>query len=190
MVFKLLAQNIVHHAINVFLFTKSDIKTTVIPVVCDLQFRLILLLTHLMYKTVFAVVAAPIASVDRLPHIVFWIWLHLLQFDISNQIVAPEEDKENKAYRPIASGRISLRDALIIRWVLVPICLGLSMLYSKQVLYASVAAAFLTVLYNELQFSARHWIIRNMVNAGGFMTFETAATLIAGTGRIMESYRS
>ena len=129
----------------------------------------------------FALVAAPLYSLQRIPHIVLWIWLHILQFDVANQCISPEEDKLNKADRPLAAGRITVRQAVILRWALLPICLLVSLSYSRSVLFASIAMAALTILYNELQVHAAHWSIRNLMNAVGYATFETGATLIAGT---------
>ncbi|KAI0062573.1 hypothetical protein BV25DRAFT_1803812 [Artomyces pyxidatus] len=145
-----------------FYFTKSDIKTTLIP------------------NTLFAVAAAPISGLDRLPHVMFWIWFHLLQFDVSNQSLQPEEDMLNKAYRPIPSGRITLRNAVRLRWLLVPTCWALSALYSTEVLGASMAFITFTILYNERSGHSGHFLIRNLVNAAGYAAFETGATLIAG----------
>ncbi|KIM78588.1 hypothetical protein PILCRDRAFT_11056 [Piloderma croceum F 1598] len=75
-----------YHLKTLFLFTKSDVKTTVIPV------------------SVFAAAATPLVSFDCLPHVIFWVWLHLLQFDVSNQYLDPTEDALNKPDRPIPSG--------------------------------------------------------------------------------------
>lgn len=123
--------------------------------------------------------SGPIYHPTRLPHIVLWIWIHLLQFDISNQTQSPEEDALNKAYRPLPSKRVSLEAAIAVRWALVPACLIISALYSRAVLLSSFALISLTVVYNELAFHARHWLVRNMVNAAGFASFELGATLIA-----------
>ncbi|KAH9918274.1 UbiA prenyltransferase family [Fomitopsis serialis] len=150
-----------HIAYTLFLFTKSDIKTTVIPVTC------------------FAIAAAPVLQVRCIPHAVFWIWIHLLQFDVSNQTLRPEEDLLNKKYRPIPSKRIQIRTALVLRWVLVPVCLAISWLYSAEVLCASVALILLTTIYNEMSAHSKGWLIRNLVNAAGFASFEVGATLVA-----------
>src|ERR1700734_2784258 len=119
-----------YHLKTLFLFTKSDIKTTVIPVVG----YICIFLTHPAAdgypQSVFAAAAAPLASFDRLPHVIFWVWLHLLQFDVSNQYLDPTEDTLNKPFRPIPSGRVTLRQAQILRWALVPICMALSTCYS------------------------------------------------------------
>ncbi|KAI0313069.1 UbiA prenyltransferase family [Amylostereum chailletii] len=158
-----LATSAAYTAYTAFLFTKSDIKTTVIPV------------------SFFAVAAAPIVNWSHLPHVVFWIWLHVLQFDVSNQTMDPEEDGRNKRDRPLPSGRITLRSARILRWALVPACWALSACYSLETIYASVALVTLTVIYDELHAHAGHWTVRNTVNALGFASFEVGATLVAGS---------
>ncbi|KAJ7186133.1 UbiA prenyltransferase family, partial [Mycena filopes] len=147
---------------TLFLFTKSDIKTTLIPI------------------TFLAAASGPLSSVSRLPHIAFWIWLHLLQFDVSNQTMDPEEDAMNKQDRPLPSKRISLSQALFLRWLLVPLCWGLSICYSLETFYASIALVALTVTYDEFHAHSGHWLLRNTVNAAGFASFEVGATLIAG----------
>ncbi|KAJ6544152.1 UbiA prenyltransferase family [Mycena capillaripes] len=143
---------------TMFLFTKSDIKTTVIPIA--------------------TAASAPLSSIYRLPNIIFWIWLHVLQFDVSNQILDPEEDAMNKQDRPLPSKRMSLSEAFIFRWLLVPVCWALSTCYSVQTLYASIALALLTIIYNEWKASKGHWLVRNVVNAAGFASFEVGATLV------------
>ncbi|KAJ7756756.1 UbiA prenyltransferase family-domain-containing protein [Mycena maculata] len=148
-----------HFLYTMFLFTKSDIKTTVIPI---------------------ATASAPLSSIYRLPHVVFWIWLHLLQFDVSNQTLQPEEDAMNKQDRPLPSKRISLSQAVILRWVLIPMCGALSVCYSVETVYASIALVMLTIIYNELEAHSGHWLVRNTVNAAGFASFEVGATLVAG----------
>ncbi|KAF8177699.1 UbiA prenyltransferase family [Pholiota molesta] len=156
---------LIHAAYTAFLFTKSDIKTTLIPV------------------TFFAIAAAPINNISQLPHVVFWTWIHLLQFDVSNQTMDPDEDALNKNDRPLPSKRITLKNAIILRWILVPFCFAISSAYSVEALYSSVALVLLTVLYNELAAHAGNFVVRNMVNAGGFMAFEFGATLLAGSDR-------
>ncbi|RDX47517.1 hypothetical protein OH76DRAFT_1354186 [Lentinus brumalis] len=144
-----------------FLFTKSDMKTTVVPV------------------SSLAAASAPLSDISRLVHIVFWVWLHVLQFDVSNQTMDPDEDEMNKRDRPLPAKRITLQQALFFRWLLVPICWAYSALYSIETLYASMALVALTVIYDELGAHRMHWAIRNLVNALGFCAFETGATLVA-----------
>ncbi|KAF9475242.1 hypothetical protein BDN70DRAFT_915057 [Pholiota conissans] len=161
---------IVDAVYTAFLFTKSDIKTTLIPIASRRH-------------TFFAVATAPMTDFARLPNVIMWIRVHLLQFDVSNQTMDPDEDILNKGYRPIPAKRITLANAIILRWLLVPICFAISLAYSVQTLYASFALVGLTVLYDELGAHASNFIVRNVVNACGFMAFESGATLVAGTDR-------
>lgn len=120
------------------------------------------------------------ASFSGLLHSAFWLWLHLLQFDVANQIYAVVEDTLNKAHRPLPAGRISPQNATVLRWALIPLCLVISALYSAQAVYASVMFAFLTFIYNELHADAGFWLVRNVVNGLGFAAFEWGTTLLAG----------
>ncbi|KLO11399.1 hypothetical protein SCHPADRAFT_831206 [Schizopora paradoxa] len=149
--------------VTLFLFTKSDFKTTVFP------------------ATLMAVAAAPtsLRTPSHLLHSLFWVWLHVLQFDVSNQTINPLEDELNKSYRPLPSKRISLKHALILRWFLVPLCWLLSICYSNQVLYASFGISILTILHNELA-AHQHWTGKNGFVAFGSATFEAGAILVIG----------
>jgi len=145
-------------------FTQSDIITTIIP------------------TTFFAIAAAPLCDLRRIPHVVFWIWMHLLQFDVANQVVDPEEDGRNKSFRPIPAGLISLRDATILRWVLIPTCLLLSAMYSTHVFSVSVVLSSLVIWYNEFG-AHEHWFSKNVMTAVGYSSFELGGTLVAGCNR-------
>ena len=109
----------------------------------------------------------------------FWLWVHVLQLDVSNQTVSPEEDERNKNYRPIPAKRITLRNARILRWSLIPLCCLLSACYSIQVVYVSIVLSILGWVYNEGQFSSP-WFSRNLLNAMGLASFEIGACLISG----------
>ncbi|KAG2141128.1 UbiA prenyltransferase family [Suillus bovinus] len=147
--------------LTIFLFVKSDIKTTLIPI------------------TILSISSAPLCTPNRIFPLVWWIFLHLLQFDTSNQIQDVEEDAKNKPIRPLPAGRISLRHATILRWGLVPACWIGSVLHGGPVLFSSVTLVLFTILYNELQ-AHRHWLTKNIVTALGFASFEVGGTLIAG----------
>ncbi|KAJ7777002.1 UbiA prenyltransferase family [Mycena metata] len=149
------AQNALYfHLQTLCLFTKYDTKTILLPI------------------TLLAIASAPLSSAYHLPHVIFWIWFHLLQFNVSNQLLQPEEDALNKPDRPLPSNRLSLPQAILLRWCLVPLCLGLSDCYSVEALYVSIAVVALTFLYNEGSAHRQHWLIRNAVNAAGLACFE------------------
>ncbi|KAL4063855.1 UbiA prenyltransferase family-domain-containing protein [Scleroderma citrinum] len=158
---------------TVFLFTRSDIRICLIPV------------------TLFAIAAAPLSSPIRLIDTTFWVWLHLLQFNVANQIKAPEEDKINKPSRPIPSGRITVHQATILRWALVPICLAYSALYSPQLTWVSLVMLLFTTWYNE-HGGDKESFSKNLLTAIMYGCLELGGTLVAGrdhtqispTGRI------
>ena len=130
-------------------------------------------------QTPFGVVAAPKPQPLNIIHAAFWLWMHILQFDVSNQTLSLEEDQQNKGYRPLPSGRISLRNALVFRWTLVPMCFALSLCYSVETLYVSIIFAVLTIFYNEMGAHSRHWLVRNTVNALGYGAFSAGTALVA-----------
>ncbi|KLO06879.1 hypothetical protein SCHPADRAFT_945726 [Schizopora paradoxa] len=162
-VFKVV-KNIWEIAVTLFLFTKSDFKTTVFP------------------ATLMAAACAPLQTPSHLLHAFFWVWLHILQFCVSNQSVNPLEDKVNKQDRPLAANRISLEHALVLRWSLVPICWLWSLCYGTQVLYASVWLSALTLLHNEFS-ASQHWVGKNGIVALGATAFELGAILVIGDDR-------
>ena len=127
-----------------------------------------------------AAASAPLASLSRLPHILFWLWLQVLALDLSNQALDVEEDKLNKPDRPIPAGRISLKTTLVLRWLMPFVCFLWSASYSKELLYASMFNCFLVFVYDEMGLANGHWLGRQVVNAFGHVSFELGATLLAG----------
>ncbi|KAH8110328.1 UbiA prenyltransferase family-domain-containing protein [Phellopilus nigrolimitatus] len=181
-----------YHFNTTLLFTASDWKTTVIPIV-SISISFIFLTPSFALelgarskfdfatRTSLACASAPLSSPTRIPHVLFWTWFHVLQFNFSNQTVSPEEDALNKPERPIPAKRIALETALFFRWwVMPPLCCLLSVMYSWECVGASMLLCVFTVLYDELGASAGHWAGRNAVNALGFMAFELGSCLIAG----------
>ncbi|KAF9223073.1 hypothetical protein BS17DRAFT_151723 [Gyrodon lividus] len=153
--------DICYHLYTVFLFTKNDIRTAVIPV------------------TLFAIAAAPLYSPIHVLHSALWIWLHLLQFNVANQIKAPEEDKINKPSRPLPAGRITVHNATVFRWFLAPLCLGYSALYSTQLVFTSLQMQLFTLWYNELG-GDNKWLSKNILTALMYGCLELGGTLTAG----------
>jgi len=153
---------------TLFLFTKSDIKTTLVPI------------------AIVGMVAAPVYSFRHFLEEFSWIWLHLLQFTTANQsssLTAITEDTDNKPDRPIPSGRMTRKQVRVLRWSLVPVCWWVSSWFGKSVVYASVGVVAITFWYNELNGGGRHWFVRNLLNGIGFGAFETGAVLLAGQNR-------
>ncbi|KAE9410130.1 hypothetical protein BT96DRAFT_984443 [Gymnopus androsaceus JB14] len=128
--------------------------------------------------TVFSHALASYHSVPRFALVVFWVWMHLLYFTITNQTfgASPEEDAANKPNRPIPSKRISVEAATILRWLLVPINLALSV-YSGTV--PSGAAIFILTSIYCGSGGHSHWLTKNGCAAAFYALFEYGATQIA-----------
>ncbi|KIM82452.1 hypothetical protein PILCRDRAFT_25473, partial [Piloderma croceum F 1598] len=89
------------------------------------------------------------------------------------------EDALNKPDRPIPSGCITLHQAKILQWALIPTCMALLASYSTSTMWSSVLLCVLTYTYDELQLHAGHWITQNLNNVFGFTSFELGVTLVA-----------
>ncbi|KAF8523827.1 UbiA prenyltransferase family-domain-containing protein [Gautieria morchelliformis] len=156
-----LVTEIAWHIHTLILFTYTDYKTIFCPI------------------TLFAAVAAPVYSVPRMLHSILWIWVHLLQCNVSNQYKSYDEDMINRPWRPIPSGRVSGNAAIRLRLCLVPICLGVSSFHGWDVVFASAGLTMTMILYDELQL-AGHWVGKNFCNVSGYLTFELGATKVMG----------
>ncbi|KAI0325840.1 hypothetical protein GY45DRAFT_183908 [Cubamyces sp. BRFM 1775] len=145
-----------YHAMHVvYLFTKSDIMTTLIP------------------NTAFGIVAAGDFHPGRTLQRLTWVWVHCLQFCVSNQSIDVSEDKKNHPWRPILCGLISWPAARYLRWMLLVLSLSLST--SWGVFTPSLTLSLATIAYNELGLSKK-WFTRNALNAIGYTSFCVGAT--------------
>jgi len=162
--------DIEYHLYTVFLFFKNDILTAIIPM------------------TLFSIASAPLYSPAHIFPTILWIFLHLLQFDIANQIKGVEEDKANKPDRPIAAGRITVHDATILRWIMVPLCLAYSSLFSIQLVFSSLELQMLLYWYNEMNGDS-HWLSKNAILALMYGCSGLGGTLVASrdASRVSES---
>ncbi|KAG1745718.1 UbiA prenyltransferase family [Suillus lakei] len=156
------------HIMTLFLFTKSDVLTTLLPV------------------TLFALATAPHPHATRIPDTIVWIWIHLLKFDISNQIQDPEEDKRNKPDRPLPAGRITAQNAADVRWLLVPVCLIFSAMYGRHTLTSSACFEALSIWYNEFG-GCKYGLSKNLLTAFGYACLEAGATIVAGSSLCIDS---
>jgi UbiA prenyltransferase family len=176
-----------YHLYTLFLFTKSDLKTVVLPVVSGASIlgpsRLNCWQHGLVSlpQTLFAVAAAPSCSLSRIPHAFLWFWAHALQFGLANQSIpyAFAEDAINHPYRPLPAGRVSVQTARTLRWITIPLCLLLSAAYGPRTMLASFLGSLYMLAYNEGGGARGHWLIRNLLNAGGHSVAEVGTMLVA-----------
>ncbi|KAI0741269.1 UbiA prenyltransferase family, partial [Daedaleopsis nitida] len=151
------------------LFTRSDIKTILLPV------------------SAFACAVAPEHSVPRLLLGIVWTWCHQLMCNVSNQSWSgPAEDAVNKPWRPLPAGRINQREARVLRWVTVVICLLFSSYLWLDLLPATLGLFLTTFAYDEMGMSGHH-IGKNFCNIGGYATIEIGATKLMGGTRDLDS---
>jgi hypothetical protein len=188
----MLAISFSYHLRTLFLFTKSDLKTVIPPVVSDVHFlssfRSTILLTgcvalFLHRQTLFAAAAAPSCSLSRLPHALLWLWVHTLQSGLANQTLPRSlaEDLLNHPDRPLPTGRISLHTARTLRWMMIPICLGLSAVYGPRTMLASLCGSLYLLVYDDGGGARAHWLVRNTLNAIGYGIAEAGTTLVICT---------
>ncbi|KAL8947806.1 MAG: hypothetical protein Q9222_005954 [Ikaeria aurantiellina] len=166
-----------HFLYSLWLFTFSDLKTIILP------------------KTFFGVAtlcsgqgltknAQPEATqiLSVIPSIIIWTWINLLPLTISNQLDTKsiKEDSMNKPWRPIAAGRLSLKEARTLM-----VCsYAVAIFYSLRIggLWESVALIVEGLIYNGLDAANDGLISRNMLNAIGYMTFASGAANVACMG--------
>jgi hypothetical protein len=181
------AGSLLFHFHTLFLFTKSDIKTLILPVVRDpslVSFFLSMANTTLFTtQTLFAAATVPQYRPSRLLHTVLWLWVHTLQLGLANQTLpyALSEDLLNHPDRPLPAGRITLRQARTLRWMMIPLCLLLSAAYGPRTLLTSFGVSLFMLAYNECGGARSHWLVRNALNAIGYALAEVGATLVACT---------
>ncbi|KAK7055244.1 hypothetical protein R3P38DRAFT_2499556, partial [Favolaschia claudopus] len=72
-----------------------------------------------------------------------------------------------------------LTTATILRWALVPTCIGLSALYGANLALASASLTAITTAYNELKL-AGHWFGKNLSATFGYTVFGIGATKLMG----------
>ncbi|KAF2012922.1 hypothetical protein BU24DRAFT_425524 [Aaosphaeria arxii CBS 175.79] len=166
-----------NEAYSIWLFTRSDLKTIVLP------------------QSIFGVLGAQSGSglivppdrykhdrLHRAPLVLLWVWIVLLPFAIDNQRrpEAIEEDKANKPWRPLPSKRLSPRHAF---WLMLASHIA-GVIYSLCAggLRQKLIGIALGWIYNELGGADRSCIGKNVVNALGYVTFSTGAISVAVPG--------
>lgn len=166
--------SVMYHLKTLFLFTRSDIKTVILP---QTVFSLAFVSSQVSQTTLLQHVAF------RIPHLLIWMWLHLLVVDISNQRLPDSilEDGHNKPWRPIPSGRLTPGEAgSLIRWGVV---VALATSVALQASEASTALMAFIWLYNDLGGNEVGPLHRNLLNAAGLSCFGWGGVSVLYGGR-------
>ncbi|KAH8694201.1 UbiA prenyltransferase family-domain-containing protein [Talaromyces proteolyticus] len=165
------------HFYTLWLFTKSDFKTVIFPTTAFAIFN--------TFSGGFtendndSKDGQRLHFASRILIAVIWTWLHLLMENIANQRLphAILEDRLNKPWRPICSGRVNEEGARHLLLVTITLSCGLS--FALDILGPSVALVVFTYMYNDLG-GADDSILRNVLNACGLLSFGAGATAICG----------
>jgi len=137
---------------------------------------------------IFSALATPLTTnnnpkvaevLSRLPQVMTWNWLNVLLFDVANQRLPDSiiEDRVNKAWRPIPAGRLTSQEARRLLLVIIPVVFSAS-LYLGGVC-ETVAMMVLTWMYNDLGAADEVYVVRNLINALGFMCYSSGSTSVA-----------
>jgi 4-hydroxybenzoate polyprenyltransferase len=162
--------------VNFWRITSSDFATFVIP------------------NTVFGVACAlasdpPLVAVQdsskqaifcRIPAVVFFNYSNLLVFNLANQRLweASQEDKANKPWRPVPSGRMTQTDIRQAMQIIIPAILAAN----HYLLRAGAETACIltgTWVYNDLKASEDGMLLRNAIVALAFGTYNWTSVKVA-----------
>ncbi|OTA84416.1 hypothetical protein M434DRAFT_83327 [Hypoxylon sp. CO27-5] len=168
---------------TIWLFTYSDMKTIMFP------------------QSIFGIMTAYAACVlhqptaghgalgwffVRYPLALLWTWSNLLPFDIFNQLSeeAIEEDRINKPWRPLPSGIINREQAssLMLKHYIFALIISVNIGGLRQ----SMSLILLGTWYNAGGGADKSFVIRNVINAAGILSFASGAMEVAlGTPLLM-----
>ena len=161
------------HLKTLWLFTRSDFKAVIFP-------QIIFALANVLSGNVVqeASTLAEAKPLIRIFYAVSWLWIHLLVEDIANQRLELSivEDSTNKPWRPLHSCRITSEGARHLLFGAVFNAILISSILN--VVTPSLSIITLTWMYNDLDGANHHFLIRNVLNAGGLLSFGGGATLI------------
>ncbi len=163
-----------YHVRTVWLVTRNDLKSILIP---ETAFGIFSALSGPVLTTNPSPQVAAIFM--RLPRVILWIWLNVLIFDLANQRLMSSviEDSINKPWRPLPSGRMTVSQAR--RFLLAILPLVFVMTFYLGGLEETVAMMVLTWMYNDLGGADESYVVRNLINAFGFMCYSSGATLVS-----------
>ncbi|KAF4856025.1 Fumagillin beta-trans-bergamotene synthase [Colletotrichum siamense] len=168
------------HLKTLYLFTRSDIKTVLVP-------QIIFLVAAVLGHETLTTIQRPTAyeALQRLPLSVFWIWVNLIVCGISNQRL-PEsvlEDELNKPWRPIAAKRLTPDQAQRLLLTIIPLVMGMSLFIGGFT--PSVTMMALLWTYNDLDGSSINIWSRNLINTGGIMCFSAGSLEVISGGQLL-----
>ncbi|KAI0183115.1 UbiA prenyltransferase family-domain-containing protein [Xylaria flabelliformis] len=168
---------------TVWLFTYSDMKTIIFP---QSIFGVIAAYTAcLMEQPPSFTHGMPYFFLTRFPLSLLWTWSNVLPFNIFNQLgsQAIEEDRVNKPWRPLASGRVNERTARYMMYSHYVMAIVISSYIGG--LRQSLSLLILGTWYNAFGGADKSFLVRNIINAFGYISFMSGAMEVAMGARLM-----
>jgi 4-hydroxybenzoate polyprenyltransferase len=167
-------EELFYHLKTLWLFTLRDVPAMVIPqtifgILIALSGNVTMAIESPSYSSVFR----------RLPNVVFWNWMNVLLFSLANQRL-PEailEDKINKPWRPLPAKRITPLQARRVLLCVIPTVFTVSLKMGS--LYEALFLMVGTWMYNDLGGADESFLVRNFMNALGFMCYSSASMGLA-----------
>ncbi|KAI0544306.1 UbiA prenyltransferase family-domain-containing protein [Xylaria curta] len=168
--------------ITLYLFTASDFVSVLFP---QTLFALFSMLSN-KFTVTDSQIEPQFQIYSRIARVVLWIWLQLLVLDIANQRLpdSVSEDKVNKPWRPITSGRITVEGAR--RLLLVSIVITFAVSYYLGATSEALLLFTLNWMYNDLGLANSNWLMRNLMNALGITSIGAGATRVACSDLIIK----
>lgn len=120
------------------------------------------------------------AVLSRLPNVLLWNWLNLLIFNLSNQRLPQSvlEDSINKPGRNIPTGRVTASQTTHLLCAML-IIVFITTKYWLGAHYESLVLMMFTWIYNDLGGAEEAYLIRNALNALGYIFYAAGSTRIA-----------
>lgn len=177
-----------YHLKTVYLITKSDLKTTLLPATV---FALTAVFSGPLLTTTSTLSlsltpesctnATPILPplLSRLFKSITWTWLNLWVFNLANQRLPDSilEDSLNKPWRAIPSGRLSPSSARHLLLASLPLVYLSTLHLGGRT--ESLVLMVLTWMYNDLGAADENFLLRHACNALGFVVFGAGAAGVA-----------
>lgn len=168
------ARGILYHLHSAYLFTFSDLKTIVGP---KTAFGVISVLSASVFNI--PSIPPPSSVLCRVPLVAFWTWINLLPFVIDNQrqSASVREDSLNKPWRPLPTKRLTQAQARYSTLTLYPVALVTSVLLGG--VDQCLALMVLGFWYNDCVGADASFVVRNLINACGFVSYTSGAMEVA-----------
>ena len=180
-------KSLLYHLHTCLLFTRTDLTNVLLPQTL-LAAVTALTCTQPSPSTPLTFTQTPLSAfLCRLPLAALWVWLHLLLFNTSNQTqpASLTEDKQNKPFRPLPSGRITFSSARRLFHVTSILCIIYSIIFTHR-LQETIIFQALAFLYDDLALGDISFVTRAILNSAGYTAFAMGAfrVLLHNSGRV------